>query len=77
MVCYFHLTVLKLEEKDNPLELINALRVEKIKKKKHALRHSTLRMTSAEDGETSITTNSPSQDFFHPDDQFPSRYALL
>ena len=25
--------------------------------------------------ETSVTANSPSQDYFHPDDQIPSRYV--
>lgn len=34
MVCYFHLTVLKSEQKDNRLELINVPMVKKIKKKK-------------------------------------------
>ena len=33
----------------------------------------TLKMTSAQDVETSVPTNSPSQDSFHPDDQIPSR----
>ena len=33
----------------------------------------TLKMTSAQDVETSVTTNSPSQDSFHMEDQIPSR----
>ena len=37
----------QLEHRDNPLVLINALMVEKIKK--HASRHLTLKMTSAQD----------------------------
>ena len=37
----------------------------------------TLKMTSAQDVETSVTTNSPFQDSFHPDDQIPSSYQLL
>ena len=32
-------------------------------------RHLTLQMTSAQDAETSLTTNGPSQDSFHPDDK--------
>ena len=36
-------------------------------------RHLTLQMTSTQDSETSLTTNSPSQDSFHPDDQIPLR----
>ena len=32
-------------------------------------RHLTLQMTSTQDAETSLTTNSPSQDSFHPDDK--------
>ena len=37
--------------------------------------HLTLKMASAQLGETSVTNNSPSQDFNHPDDLFQSRYA--
>ena len=35
----------------------------------------TLKMTSAQVVETSVTNNSPSQDSYHPDDLFQSRYA--
>ena len=34
--------------------------------------HLTLKMASVHDVETSVTTNSPSRDSFHPDDQIPS-----
>ena len=34
----------------------------------------TLKMVSAQVVETSVTNNSPSQDFNHPDDLFQSRY---
>ena len=34
--------------------------------------HLTLKMTLAQDVETSVTNNSPSQDSFHLDDQIPS-----
>ena len=36
----------------------------------------TLKMTSAQDVETSVTTNSPSQNSFHPDDQIPSKFLV-
>ena len=36
--------------------------------------HLTLKVTSAQDVETSVTTNSPSQDSSHPDNQIPSNY---
>ena len=36
-------------------------------------RHLTLKMTSAQDFETSVSANSPSWDSFNPDDQIPSR----
>ena len=32
------------------------------------------KMTSTQDVETSVTTNSPSQDSFRPDDQILNRY---
>ena len=32
-------------------------------------------MTSAHDVETSVTTNGPSRNSFHPDDQIPSKFA--
>ena len=32
-------------------------------------------MTSAQDVETSVTTNSPFQDSFHPCDQIPFKYV--
>ena len=35
----------------------------------------TLKMASAQVVETSVTNNSPSQDSYHPDDLFQSRYA--
>ena len=35
----------------------------------------TLKMASALVVETSVTNNSPSQDSYHPDDLFQSRYA--
>ena len=35
----------------------------------------TLKMASAQVVETSVTNNSPSQDSYHPDDPFQSRYA--
>ena len=35
----------------------------------------TLKLTSAQDAETSVTTNSTSKNSFHPDDQIPSRYV--
>ena len=34
-------------------------------------------MASAQVVETSVTNNSPSQDSYHPDDLFQSRYKLL
>ena len=34
----------------------------------------TLKMASAQVVETSVTNNSPSQDSYHPDDLFQSRY---
>ena len=34
-----------------------------------------LKMASAQVVETSVTNNSPSQDSYHPDDLFQSRYA--
>ena len=34
-----------------------------------------LKMTSAQDAETSVTTNSTSENSFHPNDQIPSRYV--
>ena len=34
-----------------------------------------LKMTSAQDVETSVSTNSTSQDSFHPHDQIPSNYV--
>ena len=37
--------------------------------------HLTLKMASAQVVETSVTNNSPSQDSYHPDDLFQSRYA--
>jgi len=37
--------------------------------------HLTLKVTSAQDVETSVTTNSPSQDSSHPDNQIPSNYV--
>ena len=37
----------------------------------------TLMMTAAQDVETSLTTNSSSQDWFHADDQIPSKYLTL
>ena len=40
-------------------------------------RHLTLKMTSAQDVETAVTTNSSSQDCFHPDDQIPARNVIL
>jgi len=40
-------------------------------------RHLTLKMASAQDVETSVTTNSPSRDSFHPDDQIPPKCPLL
>ena len=40
-------------------------------------RHLTLKMTCAQDVETSVTTNSLSQDCFHPDDQIPVRNVIL
>ena len=36
----------------------------------------TLKMASAQVVETSVTNNSPSQDSYHPDDLFQSRYKL-
>ena len=38
------------------------------------LPHLTLKMASAQVVETSVTNNSPSQDSYHPDDLFQSRY---
>ena len=35
----------------------------------------TLKMASAQVVEASVTNNSPSQDSYHPDDLFQSRYA--
>ena len=35
----------------------------------------TLKMASAQVVETLVTNNSPSQDSYHPDDLFQSRYA--
>ena len=37
--------------------------------------HLTLKMAAAQVVETSVTNNSPSQDSYHPDDLFQSRYA--
>ena len=37
-------------------------------------RYLILKMTSAQDVGTSVTTNNPSKDPFHPDDQIPSKY---
>ena len=37
----------------------------------------TLRMTCTQDFETPVTTNSPSQDSFDPDNQIPSRYERM
>ena len=34
-----------------------------------------MKMASAQVVETSVTNNSPSQDSYHPDDLFQSRYA--
>ena len=39
------------------------------------LKYLTLKMASAQVVETSVTNNSPSQDSYHPDDLFQSRYA--
>ncbi|KAK2560702.1 Nuclear pore complex protein Nup93 [Acropora cervicornis] len=39
--------------------------------------HLTLKMASAQVVETSVTNNSPSQDSYHPDDLFQSRYRAL
>ena len=39
-------------------------------------RHLTLKLASAQDVEKSVTTNSPSQDSFHLDDQIPSRKQI-
>ena len=38
--------------------------------------HLTLKMTSAHDVETPVTSNCPFQDSFHPDGQIPSRYII-
>ena len=37
-------------------------------------RHLSLKMTSSQDVEMSVTTNSPFQDSFHRHDQIPSKY---
>ena len=37
----------------------------------------TLKMASAQVVETSVTNNSPSQDSYHPDDLFQSRYEFV
>ena len=37
----------------------------------------TLKMASAQVVETSVTNNSPSQDSYHPDDLFQSRYIKI
>ena len=36
----------------------------------------TLKMASAQAGETSVSNNSPSQDYNHPDDLFQSKYVV-
>ena len=40
-------------------------------------KRSSLKMASAQVVETSVTNNSPSQDFNHPDDLFQSRYFCI
>ena len=43
----------------------------------HLRNQVTLKMTSAQDIETSVATKSPSQDPFHPDDLIQSKCGLL